>query len=46
MQQVELTMYGYPDNSPPGNGIEFPGLHQAAAEVRLVAIDARSGGLR
>jgi hypothetical protein len=30
MQQVELTMYGYPDNSPPGNGIQFPGLHKAA----------------
>jgi hypothetical protein len=30
MLVVNLTLYGWPDNSPPGNSIAYPGLHQGA----------------
>jgi hypothetical protein len=30
MVSVELTLYGWPDNTPPGDQISFPQIHQAA----------------
>jgi hypothetical protein len=30
MLQVEFTLYGWPDNSPPGNAIAYPTIHQRA----------------
>jgi Raf kinase inhibitor-like YbhB/YbcL family protein len=30
MLTVYFTLYGWPDNSPPGNGISYPGVHQTA----------------
>jgi hypothetical protein len=34
---AEATLYGWPDNSPPGNGIAFPGLHPVAEGVGTFA---------
>jgi hypothetical protein len=30
MKSLYVTFYGWPDNSPPGAGIEYPGLHKQA----------------
>jgi hypothetical protein len=30
MLQVEFTLYGWPDNSPPGNAIAYPQIHHGA----------------
>jgi hypothetical protein len=31
MLTVLMTLYGWPDNSPPGNGIEYPQIHMNGA---------------
>jgi hypothetical protein len=30
MLSVQMTLYGWPDNSPPGNAIAYPGIHRSA----------------
>ncbi len=30
MLSVEMTLYGWPDNSPPGNAIAYPQIHMGA----------------
>jgi 3D (Asp-Asp-Asp) domain-containing protein len=32
-----VTFYGWPDNSPPGNGIAYPKLHKEASSTRTYA---------
>lgn len=50
LTNVLVTLYGWPDNSPPGNAIAYPGLHSVATQGQTFsnpgtfATDALSNG--